>query len=310
MSVKKHPVKKAEPKPEALPLLSIVIPVRNGAGGLMRMLTEIDRQRKGLGQLASRLKLVIVNDASDDETERFANDFAADGRKDWATVLHMGERRGAGGCRNVGAAYARDTLKSEYVAFFDADDFLMKTALPAIVGACKSGGADCVSWGFSTLNADADKNKMWIPSYGSPDEWPSCPVAPWLHAIRSFMVAPFPEHLTTDDTIWWFRQAQVLQETGAKFFFIKSPLYVYDRRTGGCTRASDYFTEHSVSLEAAAKDNICINNRFPDRYISDCLRNLAEMYDMRNTLTDAVRVQFDKRFHRDVAACMTGHWGW
>lgn len=102
----------------------------------------------------------------------------------------------------------------------------------------------------------------------------------------------------------------MLQETGAKFFFIKSPLYVYDRRTGGCTRASDYFTEHSVSLEAAAKDNICINNRFPDRYISDCLRNLAEMYDMRNTLTDAVRAQFDKRFHRDVAACMTGHWGW
>ena len=290
------------------PLLTIVIPVRNCAGYMMRMLNEVNAQRAACGELAERVCLVIVDDASDDETARFAAEFSQ-GRP-WITRLAGTERIGAGGCRNRGAKFAMEVLKTAYTAFFDADDFLSQNALPTIVSVLRDGKADCVTWGFQTLNADAETNKAWIPKYKNPDEWTTCPVAPWLHAIRSHMVAPFPEQLTTDDTIWWFRQAQVLQELGAKFAFVYRPLYVYDRRTGGCTRACDYFAKHSVSLEAAAVDDVCIANRFPDRYISDCLRNLAEMYDMRNSLTGVVREEFNKRFHRDIAACMTGHWGW
>ena len=58
--------------------------------------------------------------------------------------------------------------------------------------------------------------------------------------------------------------------------------------SGGCTRASDYFSAHPTTLEQVAAENVCTANGFPDRYVSDCLRNLADMYDMRNTLTGDV----------------------
>lgn len=294
------------------PLLAIVIPARNCAGSALRMLQEIDSQRNGLAMKGTsvwtRLRVLVVDDASDDETRRFL--VAWKESHDYVHVELMAERSGAGGCRNYGAKFAMESMEAKYVAFFDADDFLMPDAVGKIMTVLADEKADCVQWGFRTLNKDASRDNAWIPKYANPDEWVTIPVAPWLHAIRPHLVAQFPTHLLTDDAIWWFRQAQILHEARAKFYFIHEPLYVYDRRTGGCTRASDYFSAHPTTLEQAAAENVCTSNGFPDRYVSDCLRNLADMYDMRNTLTGDVYRQFMRRFKGDIAACWTGHWGW
>ena len=76
---------------------------------------------------------------------------------------------------------------------------------------------------------NATDNRIWLPKFKSPDQWYHAPVAPWLHAIRTHLVQPFPEELLTDDVIWWMRQADALMSYGAKFYFITSPLYIYDK---------------------------------------------------------------------------------
>lgn len=310
MSKKKTEVKaeaeQAEKAPQ--PLLAIVIPVRNCAGHALRMLQDIDTQMTAAGELGKRVKIVLVNDASDDETMRFLHSWKSG--HDGICSLEVAVRSGAGGCRNSGVQYAKATLAARYVAFFDADDFLMPGALKKILDIAETNKADCIEWGFRTLNKNPACDNAWIPKYANPDEWVTIPVAPWLHAIRPHMIADFPTHLLTDDAIWWYRQAQILQEVKAKFYFIHEPLYIYDRRTGGCTRASDFFSEHPTTLETAAVEDTCMAHGFPDRYVSDCLRNLAEMYDMRNTLTGAVQRQFMRRFRSDIAACWVGRWGW
>lgn len=310
--MKKNEAKKPE-KPSIVadrPLLTIIMPVRNCAGAVLRMLQEIEGQCIAAKQNAptDALRVLAIDDASEDETTRFLADWCKAHPR--VSMMRNDKRLGAGGCRNVGAKFALEKLESEYIAFFDADDFLMPDAIGQILTACAERKADCIQWGFSTLNRDPSRDRAWMPKYQSPDQWVTCPVAPWLHAIRPYLFQQFPEQLTTDDTIWWFRQAEVLQDCGAKFFFIHAPLYVYDRRTGGCTRASDYFDAHATTLETAAVEDTCIRNGFPDRYISDCLRNLAEMYDMRNSLSGGVLRQFLIRFRRDVASCWAGHWGW
>lgn len=293
---------------EAGTLWAIVMPARNCAGYALRMLQEIDTQLAMAGELGKRARLVLVDDASEDETTRFLHTWAQG--RNYITLLARDTRIGAGGCRNYGAKFAKEKLEARYISFLDADDFLMPKALGKILAVLSEDKADCVQWGFRTLNRDKSHDRAWAPQYKNPADWVMCPVAPWLHAIRPHLLAEFPDYLTTDDAIWWFRQAEILQDVGAKFFFIHEPLYVYDRRTGGCTRASDYFTAHPTTLEQAAIEDTCTARGFPDRYISDCLRNLAEMYDMRNGMTGDVAKQFYARFRADIAACWTGHWGW
>ena len=51
--------------------------------------------------------------------------------------------------------------------------------------------------------------------------------------------------------------------------------------------------------------------RFPDRYVSDCIRNIAELYDLRNEIeNEEIRDLLLERFKRDVIGLMTGRIGW
>lgn len=90
------------------PRVSVVLPTYNRAGVLGRAVRSV------LAQSEPDLELIVVDDASTDETPRVLADFD-DPR---LHVLHHTVRRGGAAARNTGLAAAR----AEWVAFQDSDD--------------------------------------------------------------------------------------------------------------------------------------------------------------------------------------------
>ena len=94
-------------EPEALPSVSVVIPVRDRAGELARCLRSLARLRYP----RDRLEIVVVDDGSRDETPRVAREHGA------RVVGSGGSGLGPAAARNRGVAAAR----GEILAFIDSD---------------------------------------------------------------------------------------------------------------------------------------------------------------------------------------------
>lgn len=90
--------------------VSVVVPVHDGAAHLPRCLAALLRQK------AERLEVIVVDDASTDDSARIVDELAAHDPR--VRLLRLAESRGAGAARNAGLAAAT----GEYVAFVDADD--------------------------------------------------------------------------------------------------------------------------------------------------------------------------------------------
>lgn len=99
------------------PLLSVVIPTWN------RAQLVCDAVNSALAQRAGRVEVIVVDDASTDDTASvLEREFGPQIR-----VLRLEHRRGAGGARNAGARLAR----GEFVAFLDSDDVWLAGKLDA-----------------------------------------------------------------------------------------------------------------------------------------------------------------------------------
>ena len=93
-----------------MPLVSVIVPVRNGEKHLGEALTDIAQQS------LTDLEIVVVDDGSTDSTPEILRDFAA---HDPRVLVLAGPATGsAGSARNIGLAIA----KGDYLSFLDADD--------------------------------------------------------------------------------------------------------------------------------------------------------------------------------------------
>jgi glycosyltransferase involved in cell wall biosynthesis len=95
--------------PSARPLVSVVMPVYNGGSFLVESLESV------LGQTYPRVEVVVVDDASDDETPVVLERYAADGR---IRYLRNARNLGQFGSVNVGIGAATGDL----IAIQHADD--------------------------------------------------------------------------------------------------------------------------------------------------------------------------------------------
>lgn len=99
------------------PLVSVVLPTHNRAGILGYAIGSV------LGQTERNIELIVVDDASTDDTPVVLNQFAKiDSR---IKILRNPEPLGGGGARNVGIAAS----SGEWVAFLDDDDAWMENKL-------------------------------------------------------------------------------------------------------------------------------------------------------------------------------------
>lgn len=114
-------------------LVSIIMPAYNAAATIRRAV------QSALRQTEPSLQLIIIDDASTDDTGAIAQEMAAcDSR---VQVVHQPINRGAAAARNRGLECARGA----WIALLDADDEFMPERLRLLLTAAEACGADIVS---------------------------------------------------------------------------------------------------------------------------------------------------------------------
>lgn len=156
-----------------MPLVSIVMPVYNGAAWLRPCLDSI------LCQTMDDFELIVVDDASADETPGILADYAA--RDARMSVVTHARNTHAGVARNDGMERATGT----YLLFLDADDLYEPYLLERAVGCAQAGDADMVLFGADEFEGD--------PAHARPN-----PFLLYLSAVpdrRPFSCADVPDRL-------------------------------------------------------------------------------------------------------------------
>lgn len=95
-----------------MPKISFVVPTKNRMAWIGECITTL------LDQTEPDIEVVVVNDASDDGTKEFLDDWAA--KQERVEIVHNKESIGAGASRNLGASVA----SSDIIGVMDDDDLV------------------------------------------------------------------------------------------------------------------------------------------------------------------------------------------
>ena len=118
-----------------MPMLSVIVPCYNGEAFLARAVES------ALAQSFRDLEIILVDDGSTDGSSAMCDRYAAlDPR---VRVIHQ-SNAGLSAARNAGIAAAQ----GEYIAFLDADDYLMPDAYEKLFSAMSAHGSDCACCGY------------------------------------------------------------------------------------------------------------------------------------------------------------------
>ena len=115
--------------------LSIIVPVYQAKEYLEKCINSI------LEQSFVDFELILVDDGSDDGSERICNDYA---KKDERVKIIRQENQGVSSARNTGLDYAT----GKYIAFVDADDWVEKELFEESINAIEKSKADILYHGF------------------------------------------------------------------------------------------------------------------------------------------------------------------
>ena len=212
------------------PLISVIMPVRNGSNYIREALESLLAQD-------CRLQILVVDDGSEDNTAAIACEYGC-------TVLSHGTSQGPVAAKNTGLQAA----SGEYVLFLDHDDVMRQGALKALC---------------ATLEEDPDASAVQakVQDFKSPDCHDTnvlIRTEPYYGLFTGAMliqrqvfdiIGPFPTAQTAGEIIdWSFR----MQENGLTIK--KTDLVSTDRRVHGSnfgrTRRGEEFKDFAAILRA------------------------------------------------------------
>ena len=212
------------------PLISVIMPVRNGSNYIREALESLQAQD-------CRLEILVVDDGSEDNTAAIAREYGC-------TVLSHAASLGPVAAKNTGLQAA----SGEYVLFLDHDDVMRKGALKALCAALEE-------------DPDAAAAQAQVQDFQSPD----CPDTnvlirpePYYGLFTGAMlirrqvfdvIGPFPTAQAAGEIIdWSFR----MKENGLTVK--KIDLVSTDRRVHGSnfgrTRRGEEFKDFAAILRA------------------------------------------------------------
>ena len=131
-----RPGDSAVPAQDGGPVVSVIMPVYNGARWLAAAVESV------LAQTLSSIELLIVDDASTDDTVRIAEQFA--GRDARVQLLRQARNQGQAAARNV----AIDRSRGVWIAPVDADDEIRPDRLRLLAEAGERQQADLIADGI------------------------------------------------------------------------------------------------------------------------------------------------------------------
>lgn len=279
---------------------SLVVPCYNRAGFLVRCLSSIAQQSFDLG----KVEVVAVDDASTDGSgvilERLGNDFLN------FKLIKTNGPSGPGGARNKGAKEAT----GEYLFFIDSDDYITPKTLELInLKLEEAKDPDVCLFPFKTERPASSRKPKGVrkPFATNIQQAAATAVSPCLQVFKRELFVPFPEDTLSEDTAWHFLQFDKFN-TFAKVE-CDEPCYVYDRtNTKSISDTVDWAGGNSFTLEQLAFGDAAVKAGKNDRWISDFIRNFANMYDVRHKLTKPwVKQAWANRFRLEISNLMTGH---
>lgn len=193
------------------PLLSIVMPVYNVAPFLDASILSV------LAQTFKDFELIIVNDASTDNSRNIIDMFAKMDQRIRAIHLEMNTLGGAGIPSNIGIKSA----KGKYLGFVDSDDFVPNDAFETLVSLAEKHSAELVIGDFATFDESARNVK---PAYDG-GKWHNMPLNQVINIEKRpllYHLAPVPwRKLYKMD---FMRQYNLLYPEG-DYFFEDNPLH-------------------------------------------------------------------------------------
>lgn len=286
----------ANKKPDVL--ISVVMPLYNNALRLSRAVRTV------LSQLeAGNAELIIVDDCSTDGSAAYAEAICSScGR---AKVLRSKRNAGPGAARNVGVMEA----SGEYLYFHDSDDWLGDNALARGRAAIeKYGHPDVVCVPLGTMTDSTKPPKVDAVKFNGVDDSAFGPVSPMAQIIKREKFVTFPENTIAEDAPWHFIQWDQFKTFGkVEDDGTGNPFYVWDRTTGkSITDTITFCYNNPATLEVLAFCDVLPKHGKNDRWVSDFLRNVANMYDVRHLIRNPkVKEAWQARFRNEVINLMT-----
>ena len=279
--------------------LSIIIPMYNAAGHIVRCLSSIAKQNISQDEY----EVIMVDDCSTDNSyfiaERFETDF-----KNFK-VVKTEHNSGPGGARNRGVKEAT----GEYLFLVDCDDYIPEHGLERIFSVLEK-NTDIVLYPYMTLREKDSKRPggNTVPKISKIEELGNCPVGPWVKVFKRELYPQMPENILSEDTAWSF----LLYDKCNTLAVVEGeePCYVYDRSVAtAITDTVEWCGMHSYTMEQLAFEDLAIKANKNDKWISDVIRNFANMYDIRNKLTKPyIKAAWANRFKGEYSNLMTGHY--
>lgn len=184
------------------PEISVIIPVYRSMPRLRDCLDAV------LAQTYQNFELLLIDDASPDESPGVCDEYAA--RDSRIKVFHLSENCGIAGARNYGLGHATGT----YIQFFDADDDMLPKMLEETVFEIKKHNVDIV---VTPVRFTDVSTNMTFHEHYDPGHWEiSDRKEMWTHVrtvlntiwnklykreiIEKFQIRFDPEIVTADDT--------------------------------------------------------------------------------------------------------------
>lgn len=245
------------------PTVSVLIAAYNASRFLRRAV------QSALAQTLAPLEVLIVDDASTDDTRVVANALAAENSR--VRILTLPVNSGPAAARNVGLNAAR----GDWVAILDADDAYLPSHLETLVSALVQKGIDIVldnilffdtSLGVATSSALFPSDAIEVVNlhdfleharpYGDQADWGLLKPMFRLNYLdaHSLRYAEYCRH--GEDFFLMFRALHA----GARCILVRDPGYLYSTRDSGMSRTTvDYelMLKHMTDLldDPAIKSN-------------------------------------------------------
>ena len=207
MDTDKNSNSSSMPKPQGMPLVSIVMPCYNSEAYLEEAVSSV------FNQTVKDVELIVIDDGSTDQSLKILASLQK--KYPQISVLEQ-ENSGPYPARNRGL----DQARGEYIAFLDSDDYWAKDCLEKLYTKLTSTSADLTYCGWQNIMETGDNGAPYVPPAYEKDDITKRFLhgCPWpIHAalVKKTVVKQIKgfstHHFSSMDYDFWLRISTVTQ---------------------------------------------------------------------------------------------------